>query len=265
MSAEAFANHFTVLREGAGQLGLALSAHQLSQFARFRDLLLDWNTRINLTAVTDPAEVEVRHFLDSLTCLEALPASLRERRVRLLDIGSGAGFPGLALAIACPRWEITSLDSTSKKIRFQEEVIADLGLENARAIAGRAEEFGRQREWRGRYDVVTARAVAALPTLLEFCCPFARVGGYVVMPKKGDLAEEIETGSRAAAALGVRLLAPVAVSLPPLNDGRLLLVARQDRPCPSQYPRAAGAPVKRPLGMTSGGGRPEPQSGSSRK
>lgn len=236
------------LAAGAAALGLALDDTQLARFDRYRALLLDWNTRVNLTAITDPAAIATRHFLDSLTCLLALPAEWRERAFTLLDVGAGAGFPGLALAIALPAWQITLLEATGKKVRFLAAVIADLGLPNATALAGRAEEVAHQPAYRGRFDVVTARAVASLPTLLEYCAPFAKVGGYIVAPKKGDLAEEISRGRRTALALGARLLDPVPVTLPPLADGRVLLTARQERPCPPQYPRPAGAPAKHPLG-----------------
>lgn len=238
----------TTLVQGAASLGVSLDAAQVERFARFRELLLDWNTRVNLTAITDPAEVARLHFLDALTCLLALPESARYRPLRLLDVGSGAGLPGLALAVACPAWQVTSLEATGKKVRFQEAVIAALGLENARAVAGRAEEVARKPEWRGRFDVVTARALAALPTLLEYCCPFAKVGGTIIAPKKGELTEELAAGTRAAPLLGAQLLAPIPVTLPALSDQRVLLVARQQHACPPQYPRAAGAPAKRPLG-----------------
>lgn len=236
------------LAEGAASLGLSLSGAQVERFAAFRALLLDWNERVNLTAITDPVEVPRLHFLDSLTCLQALPESDRDEPLRLLDVGSGAGLPGLALAVACPAWRVTSLEATGKKVRFQEAVIAALGLENATAVAGRAEEMAHRTEWRGSFDVVTARAVAALPTLLEYCCPFVKVGGTVVAPKKGDLADEVAAGRSAALLLGARLAASLPVALPGLRDGRVLLAARQERPCPAQYPRAAGAPAKRPLG-----------------
>src|SRR5262249_62222326 len=140
---------------------------------RFRALLLGWNTRVNLTAITDPTEVAVRHFLDALTCLLALPAGARHEPITLLDVGSGAGLPGLALAIACPRWRVTTLEATAKKVRFQQAVIDELALGNARALAGRAEERAHARELRGQFDVVTARALAALPALLAYCAPFA--------------------------------------------------------------------------------------------
>ncbi|HET9110332.1 MAG TPA: 16S rRNA (guanine(527)-N(7))-methyltransferase RsmG [Ktedonobacterales bacterium] len=242
-------NGLAPLVEGAAALGLTLSDEQVARFAQLRDLLLDWNTRVNLTAITDPAEVVTRHFLDALTCVLALSTQERARPLRLLDVGSGAGFPGLPLAIAFPRWQVTMLEATGKKTRFQEAAIAALGLTNAHALNGRAEELAHAMPQRGRYDVVTARALATLPTLLEYCAPFARVGGIIIAPKKGDLEQEVVAGARAATMLGAQLQASIPITTPRLEaEGRALLVARQQRPCPSQYPRAGGAPQKRPLG-----------------
>lgn len=242
--------HLPALLAGAAAMAIPLDARQIAQFQRLRALLLEWNTHINLTAITDPAEVETRHFLDSLTCALALPPHERTRPLRVLDIGSGAGFPALPLAIAFPHWQITSLDATGKKVRFQQEASADLRLTNVRPLHGRAEELVRQPGERGRYQFVTARAVAALPTLLEYCCPFTYTSCRIVMPKKGDLADEIAAGQRAAALLGALLSDPIPVNIPPLDDGRLLLVADQMRRCPPQYPRPGGAPTKHPLGTT---------------
>ncbi len=242
-------NGLEPLVKGAAALGLTLNDEQVARFAQLRDLLLDWNTRVNLTAITDPAEVVTRHFLDALTCVLALSAEERARPLRLLDVGSGAGFPGLPLAIAFPHWQVTMLEATGKKTRFQEAAITALGLTNAHALNGRAEELAHAKPQRGHYDVVTARALAALPTLLEYCAPFVRVGGVIIAPKKGDLEQEVAAGSRAATLLGAQLQPPTSITTPGLEaDGRALLVARQQRPCPSQYPRAGGAPQKRPLG-----------------
>ncbi len=242
------AEDLRALGVGAAQLGVPLDTRQLAQFARLRDLLLDWSTRVNLTAITDPAEVLTKHFLDSLTCMLALPQEVRTAPKRVLDVGAGAGFPGLPLAIALPAWRVTLLEATGKKVRFIEAAITGLALPNAIAVAGRAEELAHRPAYRGAYDVVTARAVAALPALLEYCCPFARAGAMLVFPKKGELAAELAAGARAAAMLGAELLQPVPVPpLAGLTDDRVLVVARQRRPCPPQYPRAAGAPVKRPL------------------
>jgi 16S rRNA (guanine527-N7)-methyltransferase len=233
---------------GAAALGIVLDEAQLVAFARYRDLLLEWAARFNLTAITDPQEVLTRHFVDSLTIARAVPAAMRGGDPRVLDVGSGAGFPGLALAIAFPCWRITVLEATAKKVRFLEHVIADLELPGARAVASRAEELAHVPAERGHYDVVTARALAPLPVLLEYCAPFARRGGLVIAPKKGDVRAELAAGRTAAVLLGGELDAPLPVTVPGLEDGRVLVVARQQRAAPSLYPRAAGMPAKRPLG-----------------
>lgn len=229
-------------------LGISLDARQIGQFQQLQTLLLEWSARINLTAITDPNEIETRHFLDSLTCALAIPRHEWKRSFRVLDIGSGAGFPALPLAIAFPHWRVTSLDATGKKIRFQREVATTLELTNFGAAHGRAEELAQQPNERARYHLVTARAVAALPTLLEYCAPLTKPGGRIVMPKKGDLADEIAAGSKAALELGATLLPLISVTVPPLNDGRVLVVAEQRHRCRERYPRPAGAPAKHPLG-----------------
>ncbi len=236
------------LRVGARQIGLELSPVQLAQFARYRELLLDWNERVNLTAITDPQDVLAKHFLDSLACLFAIPQAEREKPLKLLDVGSGAGFPGLPLQIVFPHWQVTLLEATGKKVRFLEEVIARLGLSRARALQGRAEELAHDRQHRARCDVVTARGLAALPTLLEYCLPFCRPGGLVIAPKKGAINEEVEQGKRAAAALGGRFVGQRPYRLPGLDDQRVLIVFQATRAVPAQYPRRAGAAVKKPLG-----------------
>lgn len=239
-----------LLKTGAAALGIALDDQQLAAFRRYRELLLEENTRINLTAITEPREIVVRHFLDSLSVALGVPATLRGEVARVLDVGSGAGFPGLALAIAFPRWRVTALEATSKKARFLREVVSTLHLSGARALDGRAEDLGHKREERGHYDVVTARALAPLPTLLEYCQPFADVGGVVIAPKKGDLDAELAAGERAAAQLGGRMEAPVPVAIPGvLEDGRILVVVTQEHPSLPLYPRQAGAPAKHPLGQ----------------
>src|SRR5215470_5725118 len=178
--------------EGLHQLGLELNEQELEQFLRYREELLEWNTRINLTAITDPEEVLLKHFLDSLSLLLVYdrPAA------RLLDIGAGAGFPGLPLKIARPPWHIVLLEATGKKVTFMRHVIETLQLENVVAVHGRAEELAHDAGYRASFDVVTARAVASLPTLLEYAAPFCRVGGQIILPRKGDLTEEVAQGKR---------------------------------------------------------------------
>ena len=234
------------LLAGIHHLGISLSPEQLAQFIRYRDLLLDWNQRVNLTSITDPQEVLSKHFLDSLACVLAIPLEKWQEPLALLDVGSGAGFPGLPLQIVFPHWQITLLEATGKKVRFLEAVISELELQ-ARAIQGRAEELAHNQQHRARYDLVTARAVAALPTLLEYCLPFCRPGGLVIAPKKGEISAEVEQGKRAAARLGGRFVEVRPFSLPGLEDQRALIVFQAIRNAPSQYPRRAGAPVKHPL------------------
>ncbi len=236
------------LAAGARQIGLTLAPAQLQQFAQYRALLLDWNQRVNLTAITEPQEVLTRHFLDSLACLFAIPQPEQRKRLRLLDVGSGAGFPGLPLQIAFPDWQVTLLEATGKKVRFLEAVIASLGLTNARTIQGRAEDLAHDPQHRARYDLVTARGLAALPTLLEYCLPFCHPGGLVIAAKKGAISAEMAQGTRAAATLGGRFVEAHPFSLPGLEDQRMLVVFQATRTAPTQYPRRAGAPTKKPLG-----------------
>ena len=230
--------------EGLHRLGLELSQQQLGQFLRYRDELLDWNTRINLTAISDPEEVLIKHFLDSLSLLLAYDAP----DARLLDIGAGAGFPGLPLKIVRPQWQVVLLEATGKKVRFLQHCIETLQLQDVVAVHGRAEELAHKAEYRASFDVVTARAVASLPTLLEYAAPFCRVGGQIILPKKGDLAEELAQGKRAARQMGASFKTDVPVSLPGLEDGRRLLVWEQVRKCPREFPRSGGVMAKKPLG-----------------
>lgn len=230
-------------QEGLHKLGLELSEAQLEQFLRYRQELLDWNTRINLTAITDPEEVLLKHFLDSLSLLTVYD----QPRCCFLDIGSGAGFPGLPLKIVRPQWQVTLLEATGKKVTFLQHSIETLQLKDVVAVHGRAEELAHKAEYRTAFDVVTARAVASLPMLLEYAAPYCRVGGYIILPKKGDLAEELAQGKRAAQQLGVVFEADVAVTLPGLEDGRRLLVWRQVRKCPVQFPRSGSVMAKKRL------------------
>ncbi len=234
----------SVFLEGLQQLHLSLSTQQQEQLLRYRQELLDWNTRVNLTAIKDPEEVLIKHFLDSLSLLSVydLPEA------KLLDIGSGAGFPGLVLKIVRPQWQITSLEATGKKVTFQKHIINLLHLDGIMTIHARAEEFAQNQAYRASFDAVTARAVASLSALLEYSAPYCRVGGAIILPKKGDLAEELAQGKRAAAQVGAMLKADVPVTLSGLDDGRRLLVWEQKKLCPPQIPRSGAAMAKRALG-----------------
>jgi 16S rRNA (guanine527-N7)-methyltransferase len=231
-----------VFQEGLQRLGL--SGELEAAFLRYRQELLEWNTRFNLTAIKDPEEVMTRHFLDSLSLLAVYP----QDETTLLDIGTGPGFPGLPLKMARPHWRVTLVEATNKKVTFLRHMVEVLELEHVEVIHGRAEELGQKPAYRSAFDLVTARAVAALPALLEYCAPYCRVGGAIILPKKGELLEEMVQGKRAAAQVGAVLEADTEVDLPGINDGRRLLTWRQQKRCPEQYPRSGAAMAKRPLG-----------------
>jgi len=235
-----------VFLEGLHQLHLSLSMQQQEQLLRYRQELLAWNTRVNLTAIKDPEEVLIKHFLDSLSLLSVYDFP----EAKLLDIGSGAGFPGLVLKIARPHWHITSLEATGKKVTFQKHIIDLLHLDGIVTIHARAEELAQNSTYRASFDVVTARAVASLPNLLEYCAPCCRVGGQILLPKKGELLEELAQGKRAATQVGAALKADVPVTVSGLNDGRRLLVWEQKKLCPPQFPRSGAAMAKRSLGTS---------------
>lgn len=232
----------TPFQEGLRQLGLRPELED--SFLRYRQELLEWNTRFNLTAIKDPEEILVKHFLDSLSLLTVFP----REEAALLDIGTGPGFPGLPLKIARPQWRVTLIEATNKKVTFLRHMVETLSLKNVEIIHGRAEELGHKPGYRSTFDLVTARAVAALPVLLEYCAPYCRVNGTIILPKKGDMEEEIAQGKRAGGQIGTVLEADTSVDLPGLDDGRRLLIWRQRKPCPEQYPRSGAAMAKRPLG-----------------
>ena len=229
--------------EGLRQLGLE-SDEVIQQFLRYRHELLDWNTRMNLTAIKDPEEVLLKHFLDSLSLLTVYD----KPHARVLDIGSGAGFPGLPLKIVRPQWHVTLLEATGKKVTFLQHVIETLELKDVVAVHGRAEELAHKHEYRAAFDMVTARAVSSLSTLLEYAAPYCRVGGQIILPKKGALEEELAQGRRAAIQVGAAFKADIPLILSGIDDSRRLLVWEQKKPCPEQYPRSGAAMARKPLG-----------------
>ena len=204
---------------------------------------------MNLTSVTEATDVQVKHFLDSLTVLAAMPEPVRrgERTCTLLDVGAGAGFPGIPLAIARPLLRVTLLEATQKKCRFLEYVVTALHRPGIEVVCGRAEELAHDPKRRGAYDVVVARAVASLATLAELCLPFVKVGGRMIAPKKLGISAEVAGASRAIGELGGRMAEPVVVRLPIVDEERQLLVVEKVRVTPARYPRRPGVPAKTPL------------------
>lgn len=233
-----------LLREGADALGISLAPEEIGRYETYIRELLDWNQRMNLTAAHEPGEVAVKHVLDSLTCVRAVKLG---RGVRTLDVGTGAGFPGVVLKIHAPDLPLTLLDSTRKKLDFLEHLTGVLGFTDVATLHARAEDAGHDRRHRERYDLVVARAVAELRVLLEFCLPFVRVGGTFLAMKgpRGD--EETAPARNALATLGGTLERVIPLSLPFEAGERRLIVVRKRRPTPAAYPRQAGAPSKSPL------------------
>jgi 16S rRNA (guanine527-N7)-methyltransferase len=231
-----------LLATTAAAWGLPLSPAQLDQFATYAQELRSWNERVNLTSITDAEGIVTRHFLDSLRCA----LSWGDAPASVIDIGAGAGFPGLPLKIVRPELRLTLVESVGKKAVFLQHIVDLLGLTDVEIIVARAEAIGQDRAHRERYDVATARAVAELRALAEYCLPLCRVGGRFLAPKGAQIEAEVQAAQPALAALGGRLLAIETVELPNLAPRTLVVIAKV-APTPPQYPRATGVPAKQPL------------------
>ena len=233
------------VKAGAQRLGLELGQDELDMFETFCRELIDWNRRINLTSITDYDAVQVDHFLDALTVVLAWrPGSTLPR---VIDVGTGAGIPGIPLKIAFPQIRLTLLEATAKKAEFLRHIVGVLKLDATEVVVGRAEDAARLPQHREQYDLVLGRAVAKLATLAELTLPFCRVGGAVVTHKKVQIADEVEEAEFAIAALGGKLKETVPVDLPEFPDNRCLVVMEKTSPTPEKYPRRAGVPTKKPL------------------
>ncbi len=224
--------------------GMRLSAQQMAAFEQYEKELLDWNTRHNLTAIRDAASIRTKHFLDSLSCLLALREPSPNR---LIDIGTGAGFPGIPLKILLPNLRLTLVESVGKKAAFCQHVVNLLGLERVEVIQARAEELGQLTAHREKYDWAVARAVANLPVLLEFLLPLVRVGGAVLAQKGQNGPAEAQASENAARLLGGHLRQLRVVNLPGVAEDRYLIIVDKTAATPPKYPRRAGLPAKSPL------------------
>ena len=237
------------MEEETSQLGISLSREQMEQFFLFYEALVEKNKVMNLTAITEEGEVVTKHFCDSLSLVRAYPQIAKEP-LEVIDVGTGAGFPGIPLKIAFPQLKITLLDSLNKRIRFLEEVCDKLGLEQVRCIHGRAEDFGRDAAHREAYDLCVSRAVANLASLSEYCIPFVRTGGCFIPYKSGEIQEELEQGKRAVSILGGTVEDTICFTLPGGENGRSLVKIRKEKKTSGKYPRKAGTPSKEPLGIS---------------
>lgn len=235
------------LIHGAQELGIPLTETQLALFRTYYEELVTWNERFNLTAITDYKGVQVRHFLDSLSCLLALPRPELQAGAQLIDVGTGAGFPGIPLKIVCPGMSLTLLEATRKKVGFLEHMIERLGLQGVQAVHGRAETWGQQEPQRESYDWALARAVAEMDTLAEYLLPLARVGGGILAQKGENAPAEVHRARDAIHILGGRVERLVQVDLHGLAETRYLVVVRKVAATPHKYPRRPGMPAKRPL------------------
>ncbi len=235
------------LYSGAMKLGLRLSPGQLSQFDIYYKELTTWNQRLNLTRLTSYEEVQIKHFLDALTVRLVWPPAKPGVRLRVIDVGSGAGIPGLPLKILFPDTRLTLLDSIAKKAAFLDHLNSKLGLDNVEIVVGRAEDIAHNAKYRESFDLVLSRGVAPLATLTELTLPFCCCGGRLVAQKKGDIDPEIAEAREVISLLGGKLWEIKRISLPAFTDDRKLVVVIKVSRSPESYPRRPGIPQKRPL------------------
>lgn len=231
---------------GADELGINLSDHQLEQFYRYYELLIEWNKVMNLTAITELEDVIAKHFIDSLSLVRAV-RELPKLEASVIDVGTGAGFPGIPLKIAFPQLKITLLDSLNKRIKFLNQVIEELNLIEITAVHGRAEDFGRDEQYRERYDYCVSRAVANVATLSEYCLPFVKVGGKFIPYKSGKIDEELADGKKAIGTLSGEVENVERFELIGAEADRALVVIKKTGKIGKKFPRKAGVPAKEPI------------------
>lgn len=234
----------TILDNGCRELGIVLTDTQKQQFVRYYELLIEWNKVMNLTGITDFDEVLVKHFVDSLSITKGMDM---EKIQTCIDVGTGAGFPGIPLKIAFPHLQITLLDSLNKRLKFLDEVILQLGLENIVTVHGRAEETAKKPEFREKYDLSVTRAVAKVCIISEYCIPYVKQGGYFAAYKSGKIQEELEEGKKAISVLGGKTEKLVEFILPDTDMERSLVIINKTKSTPKKYPRKAGTPAKEPI------------------
>lgn len=225
-------------------LNLELSDQQIAQFDQLTHELIDWNQRMNLTAITEPDEIMIKHHLDSLTLLKVL---YEFDGLKMIDVGTGAGFPGLAMAIVFPQLHVMFMDSTGKKLKFIDHVGQALKLDNIETMHARAEDAGNDPKHREAYDIVTARAVARMPALMEYTLPLAQLEGQVVAMKGSTAYEETNKAATAITTLGGELFSIEEINLPTIENPRYLVVVDKIDPTPRDYPRSAGIPTREPI------------------
>ncbi len=236
-------NNIELLIEGAKEYSISLSEEQANKFSQYASLLIEWNEKINLTAITDQEGIVTKHFLDSLSIMPFISQDVK----LLIDVGTGAGFPGIPVNIVKEEIKITLLDSLEKRLKFLQEVSNVLQLNGVSMIHGRAEDFGVNKNYREKYDVATARAVANLPVLLEYCLPFVKVGGIFIAMKGSDVKEEVNNSKKALDILGGQVEQVKQFILPNSDNERNMVIIRKYRQTPTNYPRKSGKPTRDPI------------------
>ncbi len=235
-----------LLLDGAKELGINLTETQLDQFMMYKSLLQEWNEKMNLTAITEDREVMTKHFLDCMTIQKAIDMNTQKT---VIDIGTGAGFPGLVIKIAFPHLEVTLVDALKKRLTFLEEVINQLGLKGIKCVHSRAEDLGKNKDYREGFDICASRAVANLAVLSEYTLPFVKVDGYLMALKGQKIEEELEQGKKAIQILGGELEEVVHTGVPFTDLDHKIAKIKKVKPTALKYPRKAGEPTKAPLGI----------------
>ena len=237
-------NFVDELKIAATEYGLNLTEDQISAFNKYYELLYEWNKKINLTAITEPKDIAIKHMVDSLSCFKA---DLFKENTSLIDVGTGAGFPGLPLKIFYPSLKLTLLDSLNKRVKFLQLVVDELGLKDVEVIHARSEEAARNKKYREKFDLATARAVARLPIICEYCLPFVKDGGTFIALKGRQYEEEATQAQKAIKVLGGEIADIMPVKLPEIDDKRAVIYIKKIKSTPKTYPRKAGTPERNPI------------------
>lgn len=236
-------NYIKLLTEASIKFDVSLTKQMEDMFSLYAGLLVEWNEKINLTAITDEEGIVIKHFLDSISIMPYIPKESKS----LIDVGTGAGFPGIPIKIVNEKIKITLLDSLEKRVKFLNEVCERLKIKDINSVHGRAEDFGADKRYREQFDIATARAVAGLPVLLEYCLPFVKVGGLFIAMKGPDAKEEVKESGKALEVLGGELLEIKEFTLPHSDNERCIILIKKCRHTPPNYPRKSGKPTKQPI------------------
>ena len=236
-----------ILIDGAQKMGINLYKEQIKKFSRFLELLVQWNQKINLTSLKTPREIIIKHFLDSISCVKVINKYSDTEGINIIDVGAGAGFPGMPIKIICPLIRLSLLEARKKKAVFLEKIIGEMNFQQVKILNGRAETFGKGADYREKYDIAISRAVARLNVLSEYCLPLVKVGGLFIAQKGRSYKEETDKGLKAVQSLGGELIGVESVRIPFINQERYFLVIKKIKHTSSKYPRKEGLPQKRPL------------------